>query len=94
MANCSTEAEKADTAISGGLGFWFDQDKVAVKEAYGFPTFLLVNQAYDFAVNLPVDWSAETLEAAVDRVKAAVQQKYPWLSDKSAQVLGNHFAYS
>ncbi|MGY2132649.1 hypothetical protein ACW9KT_10490 [Hymenobacter sp. HD11105] len=86
--------EKANEVIPR-LGSWLTLDKEeAIKATYGMGTFYLVKEVYSFAVNYEIDWSVETHQSAIDKVKAAVKYAYPFLTEESIQTLANCFAVS
>lgn len=43
--------------------------------------------------NPPPDWSRETYDGAIERVRALAKQRYPQLSDTTIKALANYFAY-
>jgi hypothetical protein len=97
MLNDLTPAviEKVNAAIAQDLGLWLTPKKEeTIKATYGDAVASVVERAYTFSVNHPVDWSVETYEAAIEKVNTAVKRAYPFLDEASVRVLTNCFAYS
>ncbi|UYZ58230.1 hypothetical protein [Hymenobacter latericus] len=96
MHNISSSAPaQANAAIDKYLGMWWRDEKAeAIKAEFGWAVYQLVWEAYQTAVNTPVNWEKETLETATQRVLSATQEAHPWLTKQSLLTLGNCFAYA
>ncbi|RSK31196.1 hypothetical protein [Hymenobacter metallilatus] len=87
--------DKANAAIAQHVGLWLSPEQAqAIQQQYGFATFTLVRQVYDFAVSQPADWSSATLEQHLSVVADTLKMAYPFLSEESIRRLVNCFAYA
>lgn len=94
MPNDLPATAMVNEAIARFLGLWWDEQRAdAIKEQYGFATCTAVHEVYRFAVDYPVDWSTITYDQALEEVRIALQQAYPFLTDDGIVKLSACFAY-